>query len=106
MKNAPLNLRKERTTLESIHSRNCKCPTALSVDIHNSKTITGPHSSIKTLLNPSVINTSEHDNASYKPPKVQHKVLKHIYYKSVWYDLPPGSSMRRFKNYVKVSPNA
>ena len=37
---------------------------------------------------------------------VKGKILKKIYYKSAWYDVPPGSSKRRFKSYVKVAPNA
>ena len=91
----------------SIHAKHCKLPTALSVDIHNTRTVTsGPHSSIKTLMNPSVILSNNLAKMSMQAPNVQNKVLKHIYYKSAWYDLPPGSSMRRYKNYIKVTPNA
>lgn len=77
------------------HSRHCKCPTAVSIDIHNTKTVHGPHSCINDLLN----TRNSAQNA-------QTKILKRIYYKSTWYDIPPGSIGYRFKNYVKVVPNA
>lgn len=100
----PRKLQRAKT---SIHSLKCKCPTALSVDIHNTRTVTaGPHSSIQNLLNPSVINTNDRIKMNMAPPNVHNKIYKHIYYKSVWYDLPAGSSMRRYKNYIKVTPNA
>ncbi len=97
----------ERKIKSSVHSQKCKLPTALSIDVHNMRTITaGPHSSIKNLMNPSVITAEDRIKSNYHPPSVQSKILKHIYYKSVWYDLPAGSSIRRYKNYIKVQPNA
>ena len=109
-----------------IHSRNCKTPTALSIDVHNVKTISGPHSCLRTMLelktikldeklNKSVLvtsksasglNKSEDGKVFISDNDVKGKVLKKIYYKSAWYDVPPGSSKRRFRSYVKVTPNA
>ncbi len=97
----------ERNVKSSVHSQKCKLPTALSIDVHNTRTVTaGPHSSIKNLMNPSVITAEDRIKSNYHPPSVQNRILKHIYYKSVWYDLPAGSSLRRYKNYLKVTPNA
>ena len=112
-----------------IHSRNCRAPTALSIDIHNAKTINGPHSCLRTMLElknatlkldddkqtKSILVTSKSVNNLYNnndeknvitSTSVKGKILKKIYYKSAWYDVPPGSSKRRFKSYVKVAPNA
>ena len=97
----------ERNAKSSVHSQKCKLPTALSIDVHNTRSVTaGPHSSIRNLMNPSVITAEDRIKSNYHPPSVQNRILKHIYYKSVWYDLPAGSSLRRYKNYVKVTPNA
>ena len=90
-----------------IHAHKCNLPTALSVDVHNTRTVTGgPHSAIKNLMNPSVMNMDDRIKSNCHPPNVHTRILKHIYYKSVWYDLPAGSSLRRYKNYIKVTPNA
>ncbi len=126
-----------------VHSRNCKAPTALSIDVHNIKTINGPHSCLRTMLelksttlkldeklNKNVLVTSsrsahglrfnnnnnkndgdgeggdENGKTFISDSDVKGKILKKIYYKSAWYDVPPGSSKRRFRSYVKVTPNA
>jgi hypothetical protein len=120
-----------------VHSRNCKAPTALSIDVHNIKTINGPHSCLRTMLelksttlkldkklNKNVLVTSsrsahglrynkkidgdgdENEKTFISEHDVKGKILKKIYYKSAWYDVPPGSSKRRFRSYVKVTPNA
>lgn len=102
-----------------IHSRNCRCPTALSIDVHNVKTFNGqlgPNSNLRTLLdskNATFLyadgeskNITTSKNKTLAQNDVRTKILKRIYYKSAWYDLPPGSSKRRFKNYVKLAPNA
>ena len=100
------NLKPDAAQLNRIHSQHCKCPTAISIDTHNAMTINGPHSCVRHLLNANLLSSSDKIKINYKPPNVQTKILKHIYYKSVWYDLPPGSSMRRYKSYVKVSSKA
>lgn len=87
---------KESIDKKTYHSKHCKCPTAVSIDVHNSKTVHGPNSSIASLLNTK--------NSSNLP--VQHRNLKRIYYKSSWYDIPQGSISYRFKNYIKLAPNA
>lgn len=79
----------------TLHSLNCKCPTALSIDIHNSKTVHGPHSCLNTLL-----------ETNNPPINVHSKILKRIYYKSTWYDIPPGTIGYRFKNFIKIAPNS
>jgi len=76
-----------------VHSRTCRCPTALSVDVHNTKTISGPNSDLNTLIK---LNRN---------PDVKSKIAKHVYYKSAWYDAPPGTNKRRFKTYLKLTPN-
>ena len=85
----------KRDNKVSLHSLNCKCPTAISIDVHNTKTVHGPHSCLNTLL-----------ETKNPPQNVQTKILKRIYYKSTWYDIPPGSIGFRFKNYIKLAPNA
>ncbi len=79
---------------KQVHSRTCRCPTALSVDVHNSKNISGPNSDLNTLVK---LNANQ---------DVKSKVVKHVYYKSAWYDAPPGTNKRRFKTYLKLTPNA
>ena len=64
-----LENQKYTKTYHSIHSRHCKCPTAVSIDVHNSKTINGPHSCLESLIN------------NNKSQNVQTKILKRIYYK-------------------------
>ncbi len=72
------------------HQRSCYCPTKSSIDIHNAYSIHGPHSTIKDLV-------------ARVDPKLA--ILKPIYYKSTWYDLPAGSLKKRFKQYQKLCPN-
>ncbi len=72
------------------HQRRCYCPTKSSIDIHNAYSIHGPHSTIKGLV-------------ARVDPKLA--ILKPIYYKSTWYDLPAGSLKKRFKEYRKLCPN-
>ena len=79
----------------SLHFRNCKCPTALSIDIHNSASVNGPNSSLKNILNSAVSNQN-----------VREKNTKNIYYKSAWYDLPVGSCTRRYRNFIKIASTA
>ncbi len=62
-------LAEQQKSYHSIHSRHCKCPTAVSIDVHNSKTINGPHSCLGSLMN------------NNKTQNVQTKILKRIYYK-------------------------
>jgi hypothetical protein len=57
-------------------------------------TLNGPNSTLRSLLNEPLIRNN-----------IKSKVLKNIYYKTAWYDLPAGSSKRRFKNYIKLTPN-
>ena len=92
------------------HSKRCRCPTAVSIDIHNTYTVNGPNSSLKALLRCNSIkgSSSTDANQSQSIPAIssaKKKVLKHIYYKSAWYDSPPGSSKARFKNFIKLEPN-
>ena len=81
---------------KSYHLKSCKCPTALSIDVHNAKSVNGPNSSIRTILSVDPVIRST----------PREKTYKHIYYKSAWYDLPIGSCTKRYKNFIKVAPNA
>lgn len=83
--------------METPHERACYMPSAFSIDIHNSATVHGPHSSIRTIL-----AESTKDKTIYKPHSA---IVKQVYYKSAWYDLPYGSSKKRFKHFEKLKPN-
>jgi hypothetical protein len=83
----------------SNHLSNCKCPTALSIDVHNVRSVHGPNSSLKKLMDTNQ-TPEEMRNTS------RSKILRKVYYKTAWYDLPAGSSRTRFKNFVKLTPNA
>lgn len=82
-----------------VHLKTCKCPTAISIDIHNVKSVHGPNSSIKKLLD---VNQTPQDLRQ----KSDSKIVRKVYYRTAWYDMPPGSSKTRLKQFVKVAPNA
>ncbi len=90
--------RQDSRTVQTPHQQICYIPTAFSVDIHNSASIHGPHSSVKDILSESL-----KDKTVHKPHSA---ILKPIYYKSAWYDRPIGSSKKRFKHFLKLSPNS
>lgn len=102
-----LNSRSQSKADNSVHLRNCKCPTAVSIDVHNVKSVNGPHSDIRTLLSVKRGNSlRREDDLAEMQKNVKSKVSKHVYYKSSWYDVPPGSSKNRFKKFIKLAPNA
>ena len=116
-KSAILSRNSASKSRNEIHSRNCHAPTALSIDVHNIKTINGPHSCLRTLLDlksttlsfeapnkknilvtsKSISNLGAEENL-ISNSNVKGKILRKIYYRSAWYDVPPGSSKRRFKS--------
>ena len=103
-----LKLQRSRSSVgnkirNDVHKRSCDCPTALSIDIHNSRSVNGPNSDLRTLLN---IEKIADNNESSSRSDVRNKIMKHIYYKSAWYDLPHGTNKRRFKSFIKLKPNA
>src|SRR5271168_3568498 len=85
-------------TKNRVHLNKCQCPTAISLDLSNVRTINGPNSTLRKLLD---IN-----NGPKSATTTRSNILKHIYYKSAWYDIPPGSSRSRFRNFVKLAPNS
>jgi hypothetical protein len=40
------------------------------------------------------------------PKEAKLKISKHIYYNTAWHDFPPNSIKARYKNFVKLVPNA
>ena len=89
------NNNNNHTAHKSVHKRLCYIPTATSIDVHNAMTVSGPNSDVKQLA-----------RTEPTPGHNRLRKLKNVYYKSAWYDVPPGSSKLRFKSYIKLAPNA
>lgn len=66
-----------------------------SIDVNNMKLSLNANPSLSSLLTP---NPSSMDNRL--------KTVKNIYYRTAWHDNPAGSIRARYKNFIKLAPNA